>query len=342
MPDYRGDAYYQVANQLHKYDLVIREKEIDYTDQGPCYVIDWDNYIASDNPPSWTDFCNEIDAIKTFVKTKTNNINLIIENLLTTAVQYGCAEAAEALEETYLNLYSYEEYYKYDPYDEHLCAPWFDITVMDKGYNSFDNTNEIELKNSKYINENTRKIFALKALELLRSTKDTIWTKETSITAEEYYYRISTIAEYYKKLVEILGDVVYKTELPFIKIQADKGNSEMIELILDLYSVYSPSDYFVNLIKYGKNGDYKTQCKLADHYNTQFNNTNLEKDFQEASKWYELAIDNKARDIDSLIIENYKKMLEQYDAKKYADKIRGLQEKINACSSELDWRMRYV
>ena len=341
MPDYRGDAYYQAANQLHKYDLVIREKEIDYTDEGPYYVIDWDNYVASDNPPSWKDFCNEIAAIKVLLKTKTNNINLIIENLLTTAVQYGCAEAAEALEETYLNLYPYEEYYKYDPYDEHSCAPWFDITVMDKGYNCFDTTNEIELKNSKNIDENTQRIFALKALELLRGTKDTILTKETSITAEEYY-RISTIAEYYKRLVEILGDVVYKTELPFIKIQADKGNSNMIELILDLYSVYSPSDYFVNLIKYGENGDYKTQCKLADHYNTQFNNTNLEKDFQEASKWYELAIDNKARDIDSSVIKDYKKMLEKYDAKKYADIINDLQEKIDACSREWDWRMRYV
>ena len=35
-------------------------------------------------------------------------------------------------------------------------------------------------------------------------------------------------------------------------------------------------------------------------------------------------------------------MLEKYNAKKYADKINDLQDKINACSSELDWRMRYV
>lgn len=115
-----------------------------------------------------------------------------------------------------------------------------------------------------------------------------------------------------------------------------------ITLILDYYKNHDIANYWSNFIKYGENGDYKTQCKIAEFYNNQFDDMHQESDFKEASKWYELAIDNKARDIDLLVIKDYKKMLEKYDAKKYANKINDLQEKINACSSELDWRMRYV
>ena len=167
--------------------------------------------------------------------------------------------------------------------------------------------------------------YAKKALNLLQKYRKFITDDYTPANASY----ISDIASYYEHLGGVFVwefyEKYFKQELPFIKLYADRGNSEMIELILDYYKNHDIANYWSNFIKYGENGDYKTQCKIAEFYNNQFDDMHQESDFKEASKWYELAINNKSRkSYDTYIVEQYKLFLESIDKEKYADKIKKL------------------
>lgn len=331
----KGAAFHRLANQLHEYDLAIRSKRIDSDGISITYKID--EHTWSDEPFQWENIHEEINAIKTIANTKTNNINCLIEQLLLLAAQNKCTGATDALEETYLNLYPYENYDEYDPYDDPKI-PWFDITNMSSDFNAFEDESELDLQNKTTIDENIEKAFAQKALELLRDTRDYVFSDEAS-NINIYYYKndeISNIAKYYKTLDEILGDVVYKKELSYIKPLADQGEPAMIELILDLYMKYLPSNYFGRLMEYGEAGDYNTQCKIAEFYDSQYKTDHRQIDFDNAVKWYELAVNNKKKDVcDSSILEKYKSFLEHVDKQKYANKISELQDGISRCSWEL-------
>ena len=345
---HKGFVYYELAKQLHRYDLFIRDPDLEYFEEGPAYCKDftclYDCRLFSDTKPCWSDIADSVKAICTLVNYKTKNINILIECLLQESLKAKYQPAFNALVETYLDENPYALYDSY--YDEEcLNYSWFDITCMNERFDSFKDGNEPALENYAKKDAETAISFTIKAFTILKD-KEKYLREDISIDELAGYYRdiISTF-ELWKNdsdNAKRFGVDFYKTELPTIKQCADEGNSEMIGLILDYYKNHDIANYWSNFIKYGKNGDYRTQCKIAEFYNNQFDDMHQESDFQEASKWYELAIDNKARDIDSLVIENYKKMLEQYDAKKYADKINDLQEKINACHSEWDWRMRYV
>lgn len=330
--EYKGVAFYRLAEILHKWDLFVRNEEFMMDEDGNYSLCDF----CCESIPFWSSISEELRAIKVLANIKTNNLNLIIEMLLLLSAKYGNKDAFSDLEETYLDFRSYDfDSYDFDFYSEY---PWFDISCMNTDFDSIKKEKDLDFSNFNQIDEKTKYHYAQKALDLLQDYKACFSGNYDSDIA----FYISNIANYYNTIEEILGGDFYKKELPFIRLYADKGNSEMIGLILDYYKNHDIANYWSNFIKYGKDGDYRTQCKIAEFYNNQFDDMHQESDFQEASKWYELAIDNKARDIDSLVIENYKKMLEQYDAKKYSDKINDLQEKINACHSEWDWRMRYV
>ncbi len=338
----KGAAFHRLANQLHEYDLAIRSKRIDSDGISITYKID--EHTSSDEPFQWENIHEEINAIKTIANTKTNNINCLIEQLLLLAAQNKCTGATDALEETYLNLYPYENYDEYDPYDEPKI-PWFDITNMSSDFNAFEDESELDLQNETTIDENIEKAFAQKALGLLRKTRDYVFSDETS-NIDIYYYKndeISNIANYYKTLDEVLGDVVYKKELSYIKSLADQGKPAMIELILDLYMKYLPSDYFGRLIEYGEAGDYNTQCKIAEFYDSQYKTEHQQIDFDEAVKWYEFAVNNKKKEVwDSSILEKYKSFLEHVDKQRYANKISELQECINNCIGEYDYMLSRI
>ena len=346
---HKGFVYYELAKQLHRYDLFIRDPDLEYYEYGySAYCKDftylYDCRLFSDTKPRWADIADAVKAICTLVNYKTKNINILIEYLLQESLKAKYQPAFNALAETYLNE---NPYALYNPYYDEECLnySWFDITCMNEHFDSFKDGYEPALENFAKIDAETAISFTIKAFAILKD-REKYLREDISIDELAGYYRdIIRTFELWKKdsdNAKRFGVDFYRTELPTIKQCADKGNSEMIELILDYYKNHDIANYWSNFIKYGENGDYETQCKIAEFYNNQFDDMHQESDFKEASKWYELAIDNKARDIDSLVIKDYKKMLEKYDAKKYADKINDLQEKINACSSELDWRMRYV
>lgn len=346
---HKGFVYYELAKQLHRYDLFIRDPDLEYYEYGySAYCKDftylYDCRLFSDTKPRWADIADAVKAICTLVNYKTKNINILIEYLLQESLKAKYQPAFNALVETYLDE---NPYALYNPYYDEECLnySWFDITCMNEHFDSFKDGYEPALENFAKIDAETAISFTIKAFVILKD-REKYLREDISIDELAGYYRdIIRTFKLWKKdsdNAKRFGVDFYRTELPTIKQCADKGNSEMIELILDYYKNHDIANYWSNFIKYGENGDYKTQCKIAEFYNNQFDDMHQESDFKEASKWYELAIDNKARDIDSLVIKDYKKMLEKYDAKKYANKINDLQEKINACSSELDWRMRYV
>ena len=331
-----GFAYFMLAKGLH-----ICDSNISACDPEQYYEAQASGYDCSHF--RWSGYVNEIDAICELTNFQTKNINILIEHLLILSWENDYQAAAIALLSTYTSTYIYKDSLQYYDWNEEgrLIIPWFDITCMDQNFNSFEvDWNYVNVEENK--TKAYESYYARKAMEVLQKYRNLITGDYTPANASY----ISDIASYYEYLGRVLGVEFYekyiKQELPFIKLYADKGNSEMIGLILDYYKNHDIANYWSNFIKYGKNGDYRTQCKIAEFYNNQFDDMHQESDFKEASKWYELAIDNKARDIDSLVIENYKKMLEQYDAKKYADKINNLQREINACHSEWDYRMRYV
>lgn len=334
-----GFAYFMLAKGLHICDSDIRDCEPE-----EYYESKVSGYDCSHL--RWTGYASEIDAICELINIKTKNVNILIEQLLTLSWENGYQAAAIALLSTYTDKYSYDDLQRGwdDWYEEEKSVnfPWLDITCMNQDFDSFEvDWYYWNLERDKETTWKFKYYYAKKALNLLQKYRKLI-TDDTPANASY----ISDIASYYEHLGWIFGlefyEKYFKQELPFIKLYADRGNPEMIGLILDYYKNHDIANYWSNFIKYGENGDYKTQCKIAEFYNNQFDDMHQESDFKEASKWYELAIDNKARDIDSLVIKDYKKMLEKYDAKKYANKINDLQKKINACSSELDWRMRYV
>lgn len=324
---HKGFVYYELAKQLHRYDLFIRDPDFEYTDKGPVYCKDftylYDCWLLSNKKPRWADIADAVKAICTLVNYKTKNINILIEYLLQESLKEKYKPAFNALVKTYLDEDPLFDAY-YDAEDS-----WFDRTCMNERFDSF-NGGKPTLEKYAKIEDEIAISFAKKACIILRDRKKYL-REDISIDELAGYYRdiISTF-EFWEKESENarrFGVDFSKTELPTIKKYADEGNSEMIGLILDYYKNHDLTNYWSSFIKYGKNGDYRTQCKIAEFYNNQFDDMHQERDFKEAAKWYELAIDNKARDIDSLVIENYKKMLEQYDAKKYADKINDLQKK---------------
>ena len=346
---HKGFVYYELAKQLHRYDLFIRDPDLEYYEYGySAYCKDftylYDCRLFSDTKPRWADIADAVKAICTLVNYKTKNINILIEYLLQESLKAKYQPTFNALAETYLNE---NPYALYNPYYDEECLnySWFDITCMNEHFDSFKDGYEPALENFAKIDAETAISFTIKAFAILKD-REKYLREDISIDELAGYYRdIIRTFELWKKdsdNAKRFGVDFYRTELPTIKQCADKGNSEMIELILDYYKNHDIANYWSNFIKYGENGDYETQCKIAEFYNNQFNDMHQESDFKEASKWYELAIDNKARDIESSVIKDYKKMLEKYDSKKYADKISNLQEKIDACSREWDWRMRYV
>lgn len=316
-----GFAYFMLAKGLHVCDSDIRDCEPE-----EYYESKARGYNCSHL--RWTGYVNEIDAICELINIKTKNINILIEQLLTLSWENCYQAAAIALLSTYTDKYSYDDLQRGwdDWYEEEKLVnfPWFDITCMDQDFDSFEVDwyyVKVEVNKAK-----TYKLYyARKALMVLQKYKNLFTGDYTSDNAPY----ISDIASYYKKLELILNvefyEKYFKQELPFIKLYADKNNPDMIQLVLDYYRVFDSKTYLANLIKYSEDGNYETQCDLAYYYNRQFQMTHIETCFNEASKWYELAINNKSREsYDTYIVKEYKSFLESIDKEKYADKIKEL------------------
>ena len=286
---HKGFVYYELAKQLHRYDLFIRDPDLEYYEYGySAYCKDftylYDCRLFSDTKPRWADIADAVKAICTLVNYKTKNINILIEYLLQESLKAKYQPAFNALVETYLDENPYALYNSYyDDEEEYLNYSWFDITCMNEHFDSFNGGNEPALENFAKKDAETAISFTIKAFAILKDRKKYL-REDISIDELAGYYRdiISTF-ELWKNDSENakqFGVDFYKTELQTIKQCADEGNSEMIRLILDYYKNHDIANYWSNFIKYGENGDYRTQCKIAEFYNNQFDDMHQERDFR--------------------------------------------------------------
>lgn len=162
------------------------------------------------------------------------------------------------------------------------------------------------------------------------------------------------IGEYIDYLINVWSytvkrELLYKAE-PLLLNRLGKNNIEDIKKLIEVYRFTERTEEAKMWELYlAKNGDIDAQYSLAHNAKSSYEESLSQEYFDEAYKWYNVAISNKSSEDtykQKWSVEELIELLKKRNGKEYTDKINELQEELKELEKEIqgkeDWLLRYL